>query len=97
MEQRTAAESATYQEGVTNLLTPRIFFEAMMVKACPGVIDDAAQISVADGARGRRVAENDRRRLGDRTDGADRGHPEPDCARVALVEGTVAEEPDHFD
>ena len=36
---------------MTSLLTPRIFLEAMMVKAFPGVIDGTAEISAADGAR----------------------------------------------
>lgn len=51
MERRAEAESATFEQGVSNLLTPRIFLEAMMVKAFAGVIDGTAEISVADGAR----------------------------------------------
>src|SRR5436189_61027 len=49
--ERATVEAAIYQEGVTSLLTPRIYFQAMMMKAFPGLTDEAAEISAADGAR----------------------------------------------
>ncbi len=49
LEQRVAAESATYEEGVINLLTPRIYFEAVMTKAFAGLTDEAAAVSIDQG------------------------------------------------
>jgi hypothetical protein len=51
MEQRAATESATFHEGVTNLLTPRIFFETLMIKGYSSLLDEDAEVTVDQAAR----------------------------------------------
>ena len=49
LEQRVAAEAATYEQGVINLLTPRVYFEVLMTKAFAGLTDEAAEVSIDQG------------------------------------------------
>jgi hypothetical protein len=49
LEERAAAESADYERGVVNLVTPRVFFELMMVKSYAALADEATTISVDQG------------------------------------------------
>jgi hypothetical protein len=49
MEARAEAESATYQAGVANLVTPRIFFEVMVAKSFAGLTDEDSEVSLDQG------------------------------------------------
>jgi hypothetical protein len=42
-------DSATYQQGVTSLLTPRVYLEVMLAKAFAGLTDEAAEVSIDQG------------------------------------------------
>jgi hypothetical protein len=64
MEQRAQTEAATFQEGVTSLLTPRLFFEVMMTKGFAGLTDEAAEVGPEMGL----AAAKELARLGDRQD-----------------------------
>lgn len=64
LEERAAAESATYAEGVINLVTPRAYLEVMLAKSFAGLADEAAEVGVDQGlaaARelGKLVAQDD--------------------------------------
>jgi hypothetical protein len=49
LESRAEAEVLTYNEGVANLVTPRIYLETMLIKAYGGVISEAAEITADQG------------------------------------------------
>ncbi len=49
LEERAAAESADYERGVVNLVTPRVFFETMMIKSYAALADEETTISVDQG------------------------------------------------
>ncbi len=49
LEERAAAESADYERGIVNLVTPRVFFETMMIKSYAALADEETTISVDQG------------------------------------------------
>jgi hypothetical protein len=44
-------EAIDYQRGVTNLLTPKVFFEAMLIKGYTSLVDDASEVTIDQAAR----------------------------------------------
>jgi hypothetical protein len=49
VEQRAAAEMASYEDGVANLVDSRTFLEAVVARSYAGVIDEGMQISTDQG------------------------------------------------
>ena len=46
LEERVAADAVNYENGMMNLLTPRVFFETVMVKGYANLIDESAQVTL---------------------------------------------------